>query len=324
MRQSELLEQSTEPFSPTTEESAYPSITTNQNSVTPSGTEMITPPQVEGTCAKCETTSSQDNNKQDIVPRSFVYGLGKIEARFPTLSAEKEFAQATGRSKTTGLTDKQTLSTVLSAKENRYLVRQLCWVFSIEGIETYILYPRDPSDFDLLITALRQNPSPLDMDVVIGFLGPVAPPEMCNGLMVPILVFDQIYSLDRDALMQSIPKPNDIAKSSFKAVAEELFEKLIQLTDNAGAMDEHRAVNYLAVRYPAIYAKAAEVFEQNASLTAVDVKPSPLSGVRKVVDVIFSYTNRTTDMTEKFFVRVDVTEEFPFLTKKLSPYFDRE
>ena len=36
MRQSELLEQSTEPFSPTTEESAYPSITTNQNSVTPS------------------------------------------------------------------------------------------------------------------------------------------------------------------------------------------------------------------------------------------------------------------------------------------------
>ena len=36
--------------------------------------------------------------------------------------------------------------------------------------------------------------------------------------------------------------------------------------------------------------------------------------------MIFSYTNRKTDFTEKFFVRVDVTEEFPFLVTKLSPY----
>ncbi|MGE0473139.1 MAG: hypothetical protein AB7P17_05855 [Nitrospirales bacterium] len=323
MKQSVLLAQSEEPFSPATEESNFPSNPSKSNSVIPSEAEILSPTQGERTCAKCESTGAPDNNTKNITSRSFVYGLGKIEARFPTLSAEKEFAQAAGRSKTAGLTDQQTLSTVLSAKENRYLVRQLCWVFSIEGIETYLLYPRDPSDFDLLIAALRQNPSPLDMDVVIGFLGPVAPPEMCNGLMVPILVFDQIYSLDRDALMKSIPTPNDIDKSLFKSAAEELFDKLMQLTDNAGAMDEHRAVNYLAVRYPTIYTKAAEAFSQNASLTAVDVQPSPLSGVRKVVDVIFSYTNRTTDMTEKFFVRVDVTEEFPFLTKKLSPYFDR-
>jgi hypothetical protein len=33
------------------------------------------------------------------------------------------------------------------------------------------------------------------------------------------------------------------------------------------------------------------------------------------------YTNRTTDVREKFFVRVDVTEEFPFLVTKLSLYF---
>jgi hypothetical protein len=35
------------------------------------------------------------------------------------------------------------------------------------------------------------------------------------------------------------------------------------------------------------------------------------------------YTNRNTDFTEKFFVRVDVTEEFPFLVAKMSPYYDR-
>ena len=41
------------------------------------------------------------------------------------------------------------------------------------------------------------------------------------------------------------------------------------------------------------------------------------------MDVIFSYTNRNTDVTEKFSVRVDVTGEFPYLVRKLSPYYDR-
>ena len=55
----------------------------------------------------------------------------------------------------------------------------------------------------------------------------------------------------------------------------------------------------------------------------MEVRPSPLSAVRRIVDVIFAFTNRTTDVTDKFFVRVDITEEFPFLVTKLSPYYDR-
>ena len=34
----------------------------------------------------------------------------------------------------------------------------------------------------------------------------------------------------------------------------------MQLTDNAGATDGHRALNHLEVRYQAIYAHAAEAF----------------------------------------------------------------
>jgi hypothetical protein len=48
-----------------------------------------------------------------------------------------------------------------------------------------------------------------------------------------------------------------------------------------------------------------------------------LSGTRNVLDVTFSYTHRNTDFTEKFLVRCDVTEEFPFLLTKMSPYYDR-
>ena len=69
----------------------------------------------------------------------------------------------------------------------------------------------------------------------------------------------------------------------------------MQVTDNAGATDEHRALNYLATRYPAIYATTAEAHRRSSALTAIEVRPSPLSAIRKVVDVIVSYTQRQTD-----------------------------
>jgi hypothetical protein len=253
----------------------------------------------------------------------YVYALGDIVPRIPSLSIEKEFAQATGRSATEGLTDRQALCAVLSKPENRYLARQLCWVFTVEGLETYILVPRDPADVSSLIEALRANPNPADLDIVIGIRGPMAPPTMCNGLMVPIVAFDQIYSFDRDSLIASIPKPEKAKAPAHKAAAEELLDRILQLADNAGATDEHRALNYLAVRYAKVYDQVAQCHAANCSLSAVDVRPSTLGGIRKIVDVVFTFTNRNTDVLDKYFVRVDVTEEFPFLVTKLSPYYDR-
>jgi hypothetical protein len=282
--------------------------------------EAVVAPQGSGGSCSCGAAPDIGANR---AAASYVYAIGRIEPRFPSLSAEKEFAQVTGRSDTTGKTDRQTFHTVLSKRENRYLVRQLCWVLTIQGLESYLLRPRDPLDTDLLVEAIRSAPSPNDVDVVIGVRGPVAPPEMCNGLMVPIVVFDQAYSFDRDTLVRSIPKPDKFSAEQFGPAAEELFNRIMLTTDNAGAADEHRALNYLAMRYHAIYAKAAEMFADDRSLTAVDVRHAPLNGARNLVDVIFSYTHRNTDFTEKFFVRVDVTDAFPFLANKMSAYYDR-
>ena len=275
-----------------------------------------------GKCT-CEAATSNASNGGGVMTPSYVYAVGCIEPRCPQLAVEKELAQATGRAETIRLTDKQALHRVLSQPQNRYLVRQLCWVLTIEGLETYILYPRDPVDLVQLIEAVRPTPSPLDVDVVIGIRGPIASPEVCNGLMVPIVVFDQLYAFDRETLMKAIPRPEKMSAKQFETAAAELFERILQMADNAGATDEQRALNYLAVRYPAIYALASERYAQNNSLTSVEVRPSLLTGFRKIVEVIFAYTNRNTDVVEKFFVRVDVTEEFPFLNNKLSPYFDR-
>src|SRR5262245_53067288 len=123
--------------------------------------------------------SPQANADMGAMMPAYVYAIGRIQPRFPTLSAEKEFAQATGRAETAGLSDRRALHTVLSQRENRYLARQLCWVLTIEGLDTYILRPHDPADLDLLVAAVRPIPRATDADVVIGVRGPIAPPELC-------------------------------------------------------------------------------------------------------------------------------------------------
>lgn len=253
----------------------------------------------------------------------YVYVLGRIQPRFPSLAVEKEFAQATGRVETAGLANRQALQGVLSERSNRYLARMLCWVLTVEGLETYVLMPRDISDLDLLIDALRPTPRPTDLDVVIGVRAGISPPEFCNGLMLPTVIYDQIYSFDIDGLVQSLPRPDVVAEEQFSAVAEEVLGRMLQLADNAGGTDEHRALNYLAIRYSAIYEHSAASHANDAPLSAVEVRPSRLSGARTILDVIFSYRHRRTDVAEKHFVRVDVTEQYPFLVTKLSPYYDR-
>lgn len=212
---------------------------------------------------------------------------------------------------------------MLADRANRYLVRKLCWVLSIEGLDTYLLIAHDNADVDMLVDAVRPTPSTQDIDVVIGILGRLASPDLCNGLVVPMVGFDQIYSFDTDAFLSAMPKPDKLKAAEFRAATDELFARIGQIADNSGATNEHRALNYLAVRYPAIYATATEQFANGNTLTSVDVVASRLSGVRSLVNVVFTYTNRASGVADKYAVKVDVTEEFPFLVGNIAPYYDR-
>src|SRR5215813_5975669 len=286
MEETELNEQTTtEPTALTTSQViAAPVNNRNHTALRP----HVSP----ATCASCG--AAMDYSPTGSIEPSYVFAIGRVEMRFPSLAVEKEFAQATGRANTKGLTDRAAAHAVLSEPSNRYIARQICWVFTIEGLETYILIPRDPADYDQLLAAVRPQPTPLDLDVVVGLKGSIAPPDMCNGLMVPIVAFDQIYSFDRDSFIKAIPRPEKMEAEQFESAALELFERIQQMADNAGAMDEHRALNYCAVRYPAIYATATDCHKRNFALAAVEVRLSRLSGVRKVVDIIFSYAHRQT------------------------------
>src|SRR3984957_4880746 len=86
---------------------------------------------------------------------SYVYVLGQIEERYPRPSVEKEVAQATGREETGGRTERQDFHQILSQRATRCLARQLCGVLGVQGLDTYLLQPRDPMGLDLLVNAIE-------------------------------------------------------------------------------------------------------------------------------------------------------------------------
>ncbi|MFA7375685.1 MAG: hypothetical protein WCZ26_09805, partial [Methanothrix soehngenii] len=284
-------------------------------------------------CSACSAKSSPEGSKTSGNEKSenkgtcglkslpYVYVLGQIEARFPNRSIEKGYVQILERSKSANFEHQQAFYSVLSQPENRYLARKLSWILTKEGVPIYILLPTGPEDLDILLDAIRPSACPLDRQVVVGRKGPVAPPEMC-GLEVPMVLVDHLYSLEYNNFMKSI-HPELVADEKFKAAALELFRRMMQIADNTGSTEKHRALNYLAVRYLAIYSTAAEKLENSFSLTSAEAIPSRLSDSRKIISVVFSFTNRETGIMEKYFVRVDVTEEFPFIVTKMAPYYDR-
>jgi len=194
-------------------------------------------------------------------------------------------------------------------------------VLTIQGKEAFILKPADPVDLELLIDALCRERDPTDLVCVIGDLGPVAPPQMCNGLQLPIAYFDQLFSFPKQTLIESIPRPEKISAKDFAPATKELFNRIMRITWNDGTSNRARGLNFLALRYDAIYAKVAEAFAQDDSLTGVRVVPSRLSDAGDILDFVFSFTNRKTGVTQMFSVSLNVAGKGIYLVAPLAPYY---
>jgi hypothetical protein len=303
------------------EEELLPSTTEHKN-------ETLSIQNIEKPSTDSKEGCACSHKSNNMIPIQYVYAIGKVIHRFPNKSVEMELAQTIGRipeMETKSFTNPEVAHKVFTDPNNRYIARQICYILTIEGLETYILVPSDPLDFDRLAQALRPAPDIGDIDVIIGRRGPMASPEMCNGLVVPIVIVDQIYSFDRETLMKSIPKRKEkgTSEDQFRKTADAVFNYLIQIADNAGAIDEHRALNYLAVRYDEIYYRTQLLQDENYSFTGIEVRPSLLSGTQKIVDVIFSYENRANRALQKWFCRVNVTGEWPYLVSPMREYFER-
>ncbi len=305
---------------------------------------------------------------------SYVYSIGTVDSRFPSIGVEKEYIQARAAIPTDDLanlterqvkykvltyavgynikldelhtTDNQGRSVVITADQNaeivrypnRYLARDMCWVFSVENIDTYILIPRSEDELTQLIEMLNEPTAvpPVDVDVVIGSLGSIAPPSFCNCLELPIVQINNTYSFVVEQFIdqlweqyqqerQSTPSQTPaISETDFKSAANNLFVRMMQLADNVGNLDEHRAVNYLALRSQQIYINTAELSQDSKRLLKITVKPSALTenSSRSVMEVIFTYATPS-DSRDVYYIVVDVSGMYPFLVKNWQPYYEQ-
>lgn len=262
---------------------------------------------------------------KETLPISYVYAIGRISFTFPSESIRQEFIQILGRGEEEaikGLATPEVMHKILTNENNRYLARELCWFLTIENNKVYILVPRDPWDIDKLIQALRPAPGTGDIDVVIGRRGPLASPEMCGGEILPIVIVDQMYSFDREALLKAIPKRKHRgSEAQFIKTAEDTLNYIMRMADNTGATDQHRALNYLAVRYDEIYHKTQSMQDDNYSLTDIEIRQSRLSVTGKDVRVFFIYESRTNrGAPRRLSVKVDVTGKYPWVKEGLDDY----
>jgi hypothetical protein len=252
----------------------------------------------------------------------FVYGLGKIEMRFPTLGVEREFQQRELHLRepaSKSLSRGERIARVLEA--NHHLATGVCYLLTMSGIPAYVLAPVGLQVREDLVRAVAEAGQPDRWCVAIGRRGPMANPSTCGGVLAPLLACARIYSFSladwRESLHAAVGgalKASKIEPATFDRIADELFQHLAGSTENLGATDAHRALNYLLVQHPGVFLAAAERADRQ-TLDRIDTREIQGMSARKIVAAIFTFLDRNTGVPERLFCRVDVTEEWPFVTE---------
>jgi len=266
-------------------------------------------------CAECEA-------RKAVPIEELVYGIGKLDVRFPSVGIEREFQQRRARSSGrsgSGASRGREIREVLET--NRHLAARMCYVLKIGAVPAYIVAPTSSSQRDDFFDAIEHTADPNYWSVVIGRRGPMAGPAVCGGLLAPIVACDQLYSFEIDEWQASLEsqlhsalESRKISKNRFAAVSQEVFGEIVQSTENLGATDSHRALNYLLLQHPGIFLAAAERTDKQA-LERIETRLIHGLGTRRVVAVILVFVDLSTGVSERLFTRVDVTEEWPFVAE---------
>ena len=273
----------------------------------------------EHLCPECAGKNSQPQLEQ------LIYAIGTLEARFPTIGIEREFHQ-----RELALQMKQELpaargkriATVL--RENTHLCSRVCFILSVGNTPAYIVAPSSQSTLHRMLEAVSHSGTPGAFVVLIGRRVGTAGPGQCGGLLAPIVVCDQLYPFTLDewlheleARVEHVIKAGGKSSDHFATVAREFFTRVAQSTENIGALDSHRALNYVVVQHPGMALSVAE--RPGAVLDRVETRAVQGTDLRRIVAIILTFVDRKTGVAERLFCRVDVTEEWPFLIDGAEP-----
>lgn len=255
-----------------------------------------------------------------ISPLGYVYVIGNIHWDFGAPDIAKEYLQRLPDPIPANLTtEPQRVQYVL--QQNPYLAREMKWELMIGENVAYQLTPRTQTELNAFIASMvRTDPTAVQFDVVIGAAEPTL-----SGL--PGALVNRTFTFTLQELATSVTsalKSENVTNIPSTQQIVNVFDQTLQLANNTGDLDEHRALNYVSVNYPEVYVlpTAQGATSSNLMFVGVETRHSPNdAGGRRVVEVILNYQNSTTGMSMRFFTSVDVTGQFPYIVEKFQPYF---
>ena len=263
--------------------------------------------------------------------RGFVYAVGRLSPHFPSIAAEKEYLLLAGTNDGAVRTDQ--LGSVLTKPENRYLARHICWVFVADGIEAFLVMPRDDAECVRLLEAVQSRDSDELVHVVVGqFYEATVDQSDCTASGLAYVRAEHVLAFTMRQFSSALTditleidseraQPVDVQQSDDSDLIHQAFNRLTMRADNRGVRDEHRALNFLALRYPPLYELVLKQHGSGAALQGIDARAT-FSGNRRVVRVGLAFRKDSTGSTVRFRCLVDVAEVFPFLVAGFRPADD--
>lgn len=264
-----------------------------------------------GNCPHCGSTQR--------MPDQYVYAIGTLDVRFPSVAVEREFTQKERMAgKASGVdTRAQRIHRVLS--EYHHLARNVCYLLSVGSVPAYKLVPVSAAVGNDLVEAVASMGEPTVRSIVIGTRIGNSAPQSCGGVIVPVVACDQVYTFSleewRKGLADTASEPLEslkISADTFKSVANEVFVQVTSSMENVGGLDTHRALNYALVQHPGFFLAIAERAEDSV-LDRIETRPVASSPSRSQVAVILTFVKRATGVPERLFCVVDVSERWPFV-----------
>ena len=293
----------------------------------PAPPQPLAPPGTGDTKHQCDTCAGKSSPGPTAAPDRYVYAIGRLEVRFPSLGIEREFQQRerqTFAGKTPPKTRGELLHSVLDG--NAHLAQRVCYVLQVGGIPAYILVPSNASLRADLLGGVKNLSRQEHWLVVIGRIGGGGAPTACGGIVAPLVTMDQVYSFSETEWFASLKarvgpvlEKRKASAGDFREQVQELFGRIVHSGENVGGTDAHRALNYAVVQHPGLFLAYLERFER-CVLDRVETRLVQGIGMRRMIAVVLTFLDRSTGVPERVFCRVDVTEEWPFLAGAIEGY----
>ncbi|MCF6459119.1 hypothetical protein [Pseudoalteromonas sp. MMG024] len=251
---------------------------------------------------------------------SLIYALGLVHVVFPNKGLEKQFLAA---ARALGVNEKNYYAVFTNNNSTSepdkylYLAEQVDWVLSIESERVYVLTPASKSELTALINTLKPPADTLEQ-VYTCVIGNAYWQD--NSLGLEAVLCQQVYSHTMSELHDTI---KNISTAETNAIQDVI--KSLELAPNKGRSNDDRAKNFIAFRYPDIYAhthsmQTGSASGKSASLIKIGFTQFDASSEHSIVDITFTYQENSSEKKHSYFCRVDVSGLYPFINTAIQPF----